>query len=53
MKQLELPTDQPTSVECSGADLLTVLADLKTRGAKVMALHVIGIARYRLSLSWH
>jgi hypothetical protein len=44
--------ERPTEVECSGSELLPLLADLKARGAVVLCMTVVCTSRYRLTLGW-
>jgi hypothetical protein len=42
----------PRSLECSGAELGALLADLKARGAVVLGMASVCVSRWRLSLDW-
>jgi hypothetical protein len=44
--------EQPAAVECAGAELSALLADLKSRGAIPFAMTAICPGRWRLSLDW-
>jgi hypothetical protein len=44
---------RPTTVECSGAELLPLLADMKARGCIVLSMTSVCVSRWRLSLDWH
>jgi hypothetical protein len=45
--------EQPAAVECAGAELSALLADLKLRGAVPFAMTAICPGRWRLFLDWH
>ena len=42
----------PRLIECAGGELDGLINELKERGAVVMAMTVVCVSRYRLSLYW-
>jgi hypothetical protein len=47
-----IDNDQPGALECSGAELITLLASLKARGAIVCGMASVCVSRWRLSIHW-
>jgi len=45
-------TEQPSAVECCGAELLPLIAELKARGVVPFAMTAICPGRWRLFLDW-
>jgi hypothetical protein len=43
---------RPTTLECSGAELAGLLADMKARGCIVLGMASVCVSRWRLSLDW-
>jgi hypothetical protein len=47
------PADEkPGTLECSGAELVALLASLRARGAIVLGMTSICVSRWRLSIEW-
>jgi hypothetical protein len=44
--------EQPAAVECAGAELSALLADLKSRGAITFAMTAICPGSWRIFLDW-